>query len=266
MSHLLKVDNLVVEARTTTIIDKVCLEVSENEIVALVGESGSGKSMIARSIMGLLPSEQLSISSGSIRFQDQNLLSLKEQSMRKIRGRSIAYIPQAPLTALNPMMSIERQLLESFDPQFHKRTESPKERAVALLKRVGFLDPSRVMKSMPYQLSGGMRQRVLIAISLMNDPKLLIADEPTTALDVTLQAEILDLLQDLRKEYGLGILFITHDLGIVARSADRGYILQSGKTVESGLTHDLFYNPEEEYTKTLIASLIHHPTLTAAAV
>jgi ABC-type dipeptide/oligopeptide/nickel transport system ATPase component len=122
------------------------------------------------------------------------------------------------------------------------------------------------MKSMPYQLSGGMRQRVLIAISLINAPKLLIADEPTTALDVTLQAEILDLLQDLRQEYGLAILFITHDLGLVARSADRGYILQSGKTLENALIDDLFYNPKEAYTKLLISSLIHHPTIMADAL
>jgi len=260
--NLLEVDNLVVETKTTTIINNVCLEVFENEIVALVGESGSGKSMIARSIMGLLPSEQLCISSGSIEFQENELLTLPEQSMRKIRGRSIAYIPQSPLNALNPMMSIERQLIESFDPQFHEI--SPKERALFLLKRVGFLDPERIMKSMPYQLSGGMRQRVLIAISLMNAPKLLIADEPTTALDVTLQAEILDLLQDLKQEYGLGILFITHDLGLVARYAERGYILFSGKIVEEGPINDLFYDPKETYTKLLLSSLIHHPTMTGS--
>ncbi len=213
--------------------------------------------------MGLLPSEQLSISSGSIQFQGKELLDLQEGAIRKIRGRSIAYIPQSPLTALNPMMSIGRQLLESFDPQFHKIKISPKERALFLLKRVGFLDPERILKSMPYQLSGGMRQRVLIAISLMNAPKLLIADEPTTALDVTLQAEILDLLQDLKQEYGLGILFITHDLGLVARYAERGYILLSGKTIEKGLINDLFYDPKETYTKLLLSSLIHHPTMTA---
>jgi len=266
MSHLLEVSHLVAGTRTTTIINDVSLNVCENEIVALVGESGSGKSMIARSIMRLYPSEQIHTFSGSIRFQDQELLRFSENSMRKIRGREIAYIPQSPLNALNPMMTIGKQLIESYDSRCYEGKSSPKERAHHLLKRVGFHDSQLIMNSLAYQLSGGMRQRILVAISLMNSPKLLIADEPTTALDVTLQAEILDLLQDLKEEYGLAIFFITHDLGLVARSADRVYILKSGEIVETGTTDDLFYKPQMTYTKTLLDSLIQHPTITASAV
>jgi len=248
---LLNIQDLVVGLKNSIIINHASLDVSENEIVALVGESGSGKSMIARAIMGLFPSPLIFRHSGSIFFQKQPLHTYTERQLRKIRGHGIAYIPQSPLNALNPIMSIGRQIIES---QLTNHSKA-RERALFLLHRVGFSDPELTMKSLPYQLSGGMRQRVLIAIALMNSPKLLIADEPTTALDVTLQAEILSLLQDLKEEYGLGILFITHDLGIVARSADRVVILQSGKTIESGNADAIFYHPQLPYTQLLIKSL-----------
>jgi peptide/nickel transport system ATP-binding protein len=172
----------------------------------------------------------------------------------------IAYIPQSPLNALNPIMSIGRQLTEGYRLQSQPGYPSAKERALFLLKRVGFLQPDLAMQSLPHQLSGGMRQRVLIAMALMNSPRFLIADEPTTALDVTLQAEILDVLLDLKNEYGLSVLLITHDLGIVSKSANRVVILQSGRTVEEGSVEDIFYKPQASYTKTLLDSLLAHPT------
>ena len=256
MTHLLALKNLSVCCQGIRIVNAVSLDVRENEVVALVGESGSGKSMIARSIMGLLPSKALSITSGSIHFENIDLTSLDERSMRKIRGRHLAYIPQSPLNALNPLMSIGRQLTESSIDAL----ALAREKALSLLNRVGFLNPALIMHSYPHQLSGGMRQRVLIAMALMNSPKFLIADEPTTALDVTLQAEILELLQDLKEEYGLGILFITHDLGIVAKSAQRVYILYRGEVIESADVNSIFYSPQHSYTQNLIGSLIEHPT------
>jgi ABC-type dipeptide/oligopeptide/nickel transport system ATPase component len=200
--------------------------------------------------------------SGTIDFQGKILSGLPERELQKIRGKQLAYIPQSPMNALNPIMTIGRQLIETY-VNSSRNSPSGYERAFFLLKRVGFLQPELVMQSLPCHLSGGMRQRVLIAMALMNAPRLLIADEPTTALDVTLQAEILDLLQDLQKECGLGILLITHDLGIVARSAQRVAILYSGRTIEHGSVDDIFYRPKTSYTKTLLDSLISHPTLQA---
>jgi ABC-type glutathione transport system ATPase component len=263
---LLSVQHLEVRTERHTLIHTASFDVHENEIVALVGESGSGKSMIAKCIMGLPPSKAIRVCGGQIYLKGQNLLGLKEQSFRKLRGREVAYIPQSPLNALNPIMTIGRQLIEAYAPYDTSASSSAKERALFLLKRVGFLQPDLALLSFPHQLSGGMRQRVLIAMALMNSPRLLIADEPTTALDVTLQAEILHLLQDLKKEYGIGILLITHDLGIVARCANRVVILRHGTTIESGTVDTIFYHPTCEYTKTLLNSLLYHPTVMASQV
>jgi ABC-type dipeptide/oligopeptide/nickel transport system ATPase component len=263
---LLSVQNLVVKAERHTLIHNASFDVRENEIVALVGESGSGKSMIAKCIMGLPPSQTIHVSEGTIFLKGQNLLLLDEHALRKLRGRQIAYIPQSPLNALNPIMTIGRQLIEAYHPFGADKQPSAAQRVLFLLRRVGFLQPELAMLSFPHQLSGGMRQRVLIAMALMNSPRFLIADEPTTALDVTLQAEILHLLQELKKEYGIGILLITHDLGIVARCANRVVILRHGTTIETNTVENIFYHPTCEYTKTLLDSLLCHPTLMASAV
>ncbi len=219
--------------------------------------------MIAKCIMRLPPSPSINIVSGRIMFHGKNLADLSERQMQQLRGRLIAYIPQSPMNALNPIMSIGRQLIETFDPSCHNNT-SGRERTLFLLKRVGFLQPEQAMKSLPCHLSGGMRQRVLIAMALMNGPQLLIADEPTTALDVTLQAEMLELLQNLQREGGLSILLITHDLGLVARCAQRVVILKAGHTVEEGSVDDIFYRPKSPYTQLLLDSLIAHPLTQAS--
>lgn len=258
---LLEIMNLSLRCNLKLILDTVCLSVQENEIVALVGESGSGKSMLARSIMRLFPSPEINILAGKIIFNGTDLLKISEKELRKLRGKLMGYIPQFPLSALNPIMKIGQQLSEAYFPP-EEGGASAEERALSLLRRVGFPNPKTVMTSLPHQLSGGMRQRVLIAMALMNAPKFLIADEPTSALDVTLQAEFLELLQDLKNEYGLAILLITHDLGIVAKAADSVVILDQGKTVESGTTEDIFYNPQAPYTKVLLDALLPHPAQT----
>lgn len=257
---LLSVRTLAINAAHQPIIHNASFDVFSEEVVALVGESGSGKSMIARMIMGLPPSKTIHTVGGEIWLKGLNLVTASENELRAYRGREFAYIPQSPLNALNPLMSIGKQLCEAYDPYDRSDSMSAKDRALFLLTRVGFLQPELTLKSYPYQLSGGMRQRVLIAMALMNSPRLLIADEPTTALDVTLQAEILNLLKDLKREYGLGILLITHDLGIVARTADRVVILAEGTTIEAGSVNDIFYRPQCDYTRTLIDSTFCHPT------
>jgi ABC-type dipeptide/oligopeptide/nickel transport system ATPase component len=262
---LLNVCGLTARTERRLLLHDVSFDIFENEILALVGESGSGKSMIARCIMGLPPSAAIHFSADALCFKGASLLEMSESALRKLRGPDIAYIPQSPLNALNPIMTIGRQLVEAYHPK-NSSAPSAYNQALCLLQRVGFVQPTLAMQSLPHQLSGGMRQRVLIAMALMNSPRLLIADEPTTALDVTLQAEILDLLHDLKKEYGLGILLITHDLGIVARAANRVVILRQGQIIEAGSVEDIFYRPQSNYTKTLLDSLIAHPSLMASAV
>jgi ABC-type glutathione transport system ATPase component len=257
--HLLSIRQLEIKASARPIIVDASLDIHRQEIVALVGESGSGKSMIARAIMGMPPARTIRATGGEIILNGANLLTLPEQSLRALRGHEFAYIPQSPLNALNPLMTVGRQLCEAYAPYNSSDATTAKDRAVFLLTRVGFIQPDLALRSYPHQLSGGMRQRVLIAMALMNSPRLLIADEPTTALDVTLQAEILNLLLELKQEYGLGILLITHDLGIVARVADRVVILRHGRTIEQGSAEDIFYRPCCEYTKTLLGSILPHP-------
>jgi ABC-type dipeptide/oligopeptide/nickel transport system ATPase component len=261
---LLEILDLSVCTSNAFILKDVSLRVNSNEIFALVGESGSGKSLLAKSIMGLLPSKALKVNSGSITFLSHPLLQYSESKLRALRGKEFCYIPQSPLCSLNPIMSIGRQLTEGYHSQ-DLSASSAKDRAYFLLKRVGFHNPEVIYKSCPHQLSGGMRQRVLIAMALMNSPRLLIADEPTTALDVTLQAEIVELLLELKDECGLGILFITHDLGIVAKAASRIVILQNGRTIEEGSVDEIFFQPRHDYTKKLLHSLMPHPTLAGIA-
>jgi ABC-type dipeptide/oligopeptide/nickel transport system ATPase component len=256
---LLSIRGLAIKAGSRTIIENASFDIHRHEIVALVGESGSGKSMIARTIMGIPPAQTIRTTAGQIVLHNDDLLTLPERTLQALRGREFAYIPQSPLNALNPLMTIGRQLCEAYAPYDGSNTTSAKDRAMFLLVRVGFLQPELVLRSYPYQLSGGMRQRVLIAMALMNSPRLLIADEPTTALDVTLQAEILNLLLELKHEYGLGILLITHDLGIVARVANKVVILRHGITIEQGSVDDIFYRPCCDYTKMLLGSILPHP-------
>ena len=258
---LLSLSHLAIKAGSRSIIDDATFDVQRQEVVALVGESGSGKSMIARTIMGIPSAQTIRATGGKILLHGSDLLTLPEAKLRQLRGHEFAYVPQSPLNALNPLMTIGRQLCEAFAPYDASDTISARSRALFLLMRVGFVQPELALHSYPHQLSGGMRQRILIAMALMNSPRLLIADEPTTALDVTLQAEILNLLLDLKKEYGLGILLITHDLGIVARAANRVVILHRGRTIEQGSVEDIFYRPRYDYTKELLNSILPHPIL-----
>ncbi len=239
-------------------VDGISFSIKKGEIFALVGESGSGKSVTAMSIMGILPHSVSSIDKGNIRFSGRDLLSLNEKGMRRIRGSEISMIFQEPLTSLNPVIKCGDQITEAI--LLHKRVgvKEAEERAVDLLDKVGIPDPGARFSEYPHQLSGGMRQRVMIAMALSCSPKLLIADEPTTALDVTIQAQILNLLDRLRKENDMSILLITHDLSVVSENADRVSVMYTGKVSESASCSDLFYNPLHPYTKSLLRSI---PTL-----
>jgi len=235
-------------------VDRVSFEIQRGECVALVGESGSGKSVSALSILKLLPYPTAFHPSGNIRFKGQELLSLPEQQMRGIRGNDISIIFQEPMTSLNPLHTIESQIGEIL--HLHNGISNTKARArtLELLTQVGIPEPETRLASYPHQLSGGQRQRVMIAMALANEPDLLIADEPTTALDVTVQAQILALLADIRKRLGMSLLFITHDLGIVRRIADRVCVMNGGKIVEQGPVEDVFTAPKHPYTKALLAA------------
>jgi len=239
---------------TTLAVDHVSFQIKRGECVALVGESGSGKSVSALSVLKLLPYPNASHPSGSIRFKGREILDLPEQEMRKIRGSEISVIFQEPMTSLNPLHTIEAQIREII--QLHHPTNNAKarERTLELLTQVGIPDPETRLSSYPHQLSGGQRQRVMIAMALANKPDLLIADEPTTALDVTVQAQILALLADIRARLGMSLLFITHDLGIVRRIADTVCVMNGGKIVEHGPVEEVFNSPKHPYTTELLAA------------
>ncbi|CCD92797.1 putative oligopeptide transport protein (ABC superfamily, atp_bind) [Bradyrhizobium sp. ORS 375] len=240
--------------RASTAVDHVSFDIKRGECVALVGESGSGKSVSALSVLKLLPYPVASHPSGSIRFKGRDLLPLSEGEMRGIRGSDISIIFQEPMTSLNPLHTIERQISEIL--HLHKPISSSAARArvLELLTQVGIPEPETRLGSYPHQLSGGQRQRVMIAMALANEPDLLIADEPTTALDVTVQAQILALLADIRARLGMSLLFITHDLGIVRRIADRVCVMNGGKIVEQGPVEQVFTAPSHPYTKALLAA------------
>jgi len=230
------------------------LSLERGQTVALVGESGSGKSMTARSIMGLIPASGR-ISHGSIRLDGRELLELPEEELRLLRGNRIAMIFQEPMTSLNPVLRIGDQLMEPLLLHRAMDTETARQHAIELLHQVGIPSPELRIKDYPHQLSGGMRQRVMIAMALACSPDVLIADEPTTALDVTIQAQILELIDQLRQDKGLALLLITHDLGIVAERADRVHVMYAGRIVESAQTADLLTQPLHPYTRGLLASL-----------
>ena len=258
MPALVKVDNLSVYfgsgAKETKAVKRVSFEIGKGETVALVGESGSGKSVSALSIMRLLPYPSASHPTGEIRFEGKDLLKASEEEMQKIRGRRISIIFQEPMTSLNPLHTIETQVGEILLLHRGLTGEAARKRVLELLSKVGITDPEKRLDAYPHQLSGGQRQRVMIAMALANEPDLLIADEPTTALDVTIQAQILELLKKLQKELGMAMLLITHDLGIVRRMAERVYVMQSGEIVESGETGALFAAPKHPYTQHLLAA------------
>ena len=239
---------------TTLAVDKVSFQIKRGECLALVGESGSGKSVSALSILKLLPYPNASHPSGSIRFKGQELIDRSEQQMREVRGSDISIIFQEPMTSLNPLHTIEAQIGEII--QLHNPTSNAeaRKRTLELLTQVGIPEPETRLNSYPHQLSGGQRQRVMIAMALANEPDLLIADEPTTALDVTVQAQILTLLAEIRTRLGMSLLFITHDLGIVRRIADHVCVMKSGEIVEQGPVEQVFKSPKHPYTRDLLAA------------
>ncbi|PQZ49057.1 ABC transporter ATP-binding protein [Ochrobactrum sp. MYb15] len=235
-------------------VDRVSFDIAEGETVALVGESGSGKSVSALSILKLLPYPAASHPSGEILFNGKDLMTASEPELRRVRGNDVTMIFQEPMTSLNPLHSVERQISEILKMHQGMSDQAARARTLELLHEVGIREPEKRLAAFPHQLSGGQRQRVMIAMALANKPKLLIADEPTTALDVTVQAQILQLLAELKQAQGMSMLFITHDLGIVRKIADRVCVMSKGKIVETGPTKEIFDNPQHEYTKHLLAA------------
>jgi peptide/nickel transport system ATP-binding protein len=255
---LLEIDNLQVHFRTpdgvNRAVDGVSFHVNEGETLAVVGESGCGKSVTAMSILRLIQEPPGKIA-GSIRFQGNELLKLSEREMCGIRGNDISMIFQEPMTSLNPVLNVGRQLGETLRLHEGLDKKAAEARAVEMLTLVGIPEPRRRVREYPHQLSGGMRQRVMIAIALACNPKLLIADEPTTALDVTIQAQILDLMKDLKRRVGAAIVLITHDLGVVAEVAERVIVMYAGRKVEEAPVAELFRNPRHPYTQGLLGAV-----------
>jgi microcin C transport system ATP-binding protein len=253
---LLQVKDLSVAFRQVgeLAVDRISFDIKKGETVAIVGESGSGKSVTALSVLRLLPYPAASHPSGSIRFKGAELLLASERQIRQVRGNDITIIFQEPMTSLNPLHTIEKQIGEILELHHGLRGDKCRRRILELLGLVGIPDPAGRLQSYPHQLSGGQRQRVMIAMALANEPDLLIADEPTTALDVTVQAQILKLLKDLQSRLGMAMLFITHDLGIVRKIADRVCVMSKGKIVEQGDVERVFTAPEHPYTKALLAA------------
>jgi oligopeptide transport system ATP-binding protein len=233
----------------------VTFDLRHSETLAIVGESGSGKSVTAKSIMRLLPEANSLVKGGEILFEGQDLLKLSEKRMQETRGSKVAMVFQDPMTSLDPTMRVGRQITESLRKHLGMSGDRAKERSVELMEMVGIPNPKARLRQYPHQFSGGMRQRVVIAIALACDPQVLIADEPTTALDVTIQAQILELLRDLQERIGTSVILITHDLGVVAQTAHRVAVMYGGKIVETGTVREIFYNPQMPYTWGLLSSI-----------
>ncbi|MCI9326352.1 MAG: ABC transporter ATP-binding protein [Lachnospiraceae bacterium] len=265
MSHLLEVQGLTTTFKgdygKTISVDHIHFHVDEGEVVCIVGESGCGKSVTSLSIMGLL-GRGGAVTDGSVLFDSKNLLSMTEKEFDKIRGNEITMIFQDPLTSLNPVFTVGSQITESIRTHMHLSKEDAAKRAEALLTRVGMPDAHGTMKKYPHTLSGGMRQRVMIAMALSCNPRLLIADEPTTALDVTIQAQIMELLGQLQKETGMSMILITHDIGLVANTADRVLVMYAGQIIEEAPVKELFENPGHPYTMALLDTV---PTIRDSA-
>ena len=251
-THFRMEDGIVVKA-----VDDVSFDVHEGETVAIVGESGSGKSVTALSTLRLIPNPPGEIVAGEIKFEGTNLLNISEEEARAVRGNKIAMIFQEPMTSLNPSISVGRQVGEPIEVHEKMSIEDAQLRSQDLLAKVRIPDPIKRAKSYPHEFSGGMRQRVMIAMGLACNPKLIIADEPTTALDVTVQAQVLYLLKTLTQENNAAFVLITHDLGVVARYADRVNVMYAGKIVESGTARDIFNSPKHPYTVALMKSVPH---------
>ncbi|MCM1087988.1 MAG: ABC transporter ATP-binding protein [Muribaculaceae bacterium] len=258
MSHLLEVDGLTTvfqgDYGRNTMVDHICFHVDKGETVCIVGESGCGKSVTSLSIMGLL-ARNGQVTEGTVLFDGHNLLSMTEQDLDKIRGNQLTMIFQDPLTSLNPVFTIGNQISESIRVHMGLSKEEAKKRAVMLLTKVGMPEPEQTMKKFPHTLSGGMRQRVMIAMALSCNPQLLIADEPTTALDMTIQAQIMKLLKELQQENDMAVILITHDIGLVANMADRVLVMYAGQFVEAASVEELFQNPRHPYTQALLDSV-----------
>lgn len=260
MEQVIEVKNLVtsftIEGRKASAVNGVSFSVGKGQTLGIVGESGCGKSVTSLSIMQLIPSPPGEIESGSIRFHGKDLLKLSAEEVQKIRGDRISMIFQEPMTALNPVYKIGEQVAEVFVYHRKMKQDQAFEKAVDMLRAVGIPSPEKRVHEYPHQLSGGMRQRVMIAMALACEPDLLIADEPTTALDVTIQMQILTLMKELQKEKGMAILFITHDLGVVAEMCDHVAVMYAGRVVEQGAVEEIFKNPKHPYTRGLMGSLV----------
>lgn len=258
MPQLLEVNNLTTAFQTdygsSMTVDHVSFRVSEGEVVCIVGESGCGKSVTSLSIMGLLKKGG-AVTDGSVLFDGKELLAMTEKELDQIRGNELTMIFQDPLTSLNPVLTIGSQLTESIRRHMGLSKEKAKERAVSLLNKVGMPEAEKMMKKYPHTLSGGMRQRVMIAMAIACAPKLLIADEPTTALDVTIQAQIMKLLHRLQRENGMSVILITHDIGLVANMADRVLVMYAGQIIEEGGVREIFENARHPYTQALLATV-----------
>ena len=261
MEKLLEVKNLCVNFGTyggeVKAVRGVTFDLHKGETLAIVGESGSGKSVACKTIMRILSSNGY-IKDGQILFDGKDLTKISEKDMEKVRGKDIAMIFQDPMTSLNPTMTIGKQIMEPIIKHQGFSKEDARKRAIELIELVGISDAEKRFKQYPHQFSGGMRQRIVIAISLACNPKVLIADEPTTALDVTIQAQLLELIKDLQEKTGVAVIFITHDLGVVANMADRVAVMYAGKIIEYGTSDDIFYDPKHPYTWGLLGSM---PTL-----
>ena len=257
--HLLEVDNLKMYFHTEDgvvhAVDGVSYTLDRGETLGVVGESGSGKSVTAKTLMGLIPMPPGKIEGGDALYRGQSLLSMSEEQMQSVRGNDIAMIFQDPMTSLNPVYKIGRQVGEGLRLHRGYTKEQAEQRAIELLDLVGIPEPEKRVKEYPHQFSGGMRQRVMIAMALACDPDILIADEPTTALDVTIQAQILEVMQEMQQKNGNAIIMITHDLGVVADMADKIMVMYAGRPVEFGTADEIFYNPRHPYTWGLIRSI-----------
>jgi oligopeptide/dipeptide ABC transporter ATP-binding protein len=259
MTRLLQIEDLAVSFRTdrgeVEALSGVTLHLDEGEVIGVVGESGCGKSLTALSVMGLVPSPPGRIAAGRVLFRGQDLLALDDAAMTRLRGREIAMIFQEPMSALNPVFTVGEQVAEVLRVHEGLGRAAARERAVQMFARVGIPDPERRLAQYPHELSGGLRQRVMIAAALACRPRLLIADEPTTALDVTIQAQILALLADLQREFGMATMLITHDLGVVAQVVKRVVVMYAGKVVEEGPVEAVFERPSHPYTAALMHSI-----------
>jgi oligopeptide/dipeptide ABC transporter ATP-binding protein len=259
VSTLLEIDGLSVEFRmpdgVVRAVNDISFDIKRGEVVAVVGESGSGKSVTALAVLRLIPEPPGRITKGAIRLDGQDLLRLDQEAMRRVRGHRIGMVFQEPMTSLNPVLSIGRQLTEAMQTHLGLRPGEAHARAVELLQLVGIAEPGRRLRQYPHHLSGGMRQRAMIAMALSCKPELIIADEPTTALDVTIQAQILHLMQDLCRRLDVALIIITHNLGVVARYADRVNVMYAGRIVECGTAADLYRDPSHPYTIGLLNSV-----------